>query len=192
MTFSTAEINLEAFLYALTLQSGSLPEPLQKSFQQVGQALQHNQPGAAHRLREEIKRYPPLESAYEEALFEWDQRYTSQQRTKNANIVFSETSDIFELFVSQVLPTHDWVETVKSLSDQYRESSKNIFWDAITYLKQRMVDRERNNVASQRVETQPMMTYGKFSSPKQSSEADFKLAEFNDDTEDSLNWSSTL
>lgn len=169
MTFSTTEINLEAFLYALTLQSESLPEPLQQSFQQVGQALQNDQPEAAHRLRAEIKRYPPLESAYETALVEWDQRYTSQQRTKNANIVFSDTSDIFELFVSQVLPTHDWVETVKSLSNKHRANS--------------------NNVASQRVETRSMMTYGKFSGPNQSSEADFKLAEFNSDAEDSLNWS---
>lgn len=189
MTFSTTEINLDAFLYALTLQSEPLPEPLQHSFQQVGQALQNNHPEAARRLREEIRLHPPLEAAYAKALEEWDQQYTSQQRTKNANIVFADYSNTYEVFVSQVLPAHDWVEAVKRLADTNRTKSKNIFLNAIADLKQRLVGQTTNNSAAQPVETQHMMTYGKFSGPHQSSEDDFKLAEFNGDIVEDLHWS---
>lgn len=189
MAFSTTEINLDVFLYALTLQSEPLPEPLQQSFQQVGQALQNNHPEAARRLREEIRLHPPLEDAYAKALEEWDQQYTSQQCTKNTNIVFADYSNTYEVFVSQVLPAHDWVEAVKRLTDTNRTESKNIFLDAITDLKQRLVGQKTNNLAAQQVETRPIMTYGKFSGPNQSSEDDFKLAEFNSDIGEGLHWS---
>jgi hypothetical protein len=68
MTIQKSEINSEAFLKALAQQPQPLPEPLQRSLQEIGKALQNNQPDAAQKLYELIEQEPLLINAYQLAI----------------------------------------------------------------------------------------------------------------------------
>lgn len=123
-------IDLKALLYALTQQSAPLPAPLQHSLQESGQALRQNQPEAAHQLRERIKRYEPLESAYMNALQQFDRQYTAQQRTKSLSANFPNTAGFDWFFINDVIPANDWVLTAKQiLQAQHSRPAKRNFWD---------------------------------------------------------------
>lgn len=123
-------IDLKALLYALTQQPEPLPETFQHSLQKAGQALQQNQPEAAHQLRESIKLYAPLEAAYKSALQQFDKQYSSQQRTKSLSAAFQNTAGLDWLFIHDVIPTTDWVATAKQVSQaQQAQAQPTHFWD---------------------------------------------------------------
>ena len=131
MTLSAHKtIDLKALLYALTQQATPLPEPIQQALQRTGQALQQNQPEAGRQLREQIKRYEPLEAAYMSALRELDKQYVSQQRTKSLSATFSNTVGADWLFINDIIPAADWVSTAKQvLQAQQPKSKQGEFWD---------------------------------------------------------------
>jgi hypothetical protein len=130
MNFPSSVIDPEALLCALAQQTEPLPEKLQRSLQEVGQSLQQDQPDAAHQLRELIREYLPLESAYKTVLEQWDKQYASQHRAKSLNTAFQVTAGSDWLFIHEVMPTSDWVTTAKRIAR--RQSSQvepSRFWD---------------------------------------------------------------
>jgi hypothetical protein len=130
MTTQKTVINSEALLNALAQQPHSLPESLQRSLQKVGQALQHDQPNAAQQLRELIKQAPPLESAYQNALEQWDEQYASQQRAKSFSAAFQNPSVLDSLFLHNVAPSQDWVTAAKTITHQQTvQPTSARFWD---------------------------------------------------------------
>jgi hypothetical protein len=129
MTTQKTVINSEALLNALAQQPHSLPESLQRSLQEVGQALRNNQPEAAHQLRELIKQEPLLESAYQQALVQWDEQYTSQQRTKSSNGAVQNLSPLNSFFLHNVTPSQDWVTTARQLAQPIIQPAPEKFWD---------------------------------------------------------------
>jgi hypothetical protein len=120
-------INLEALLYALSQQTEPLPESLQQKLREIGQELGQNESEAPRKLRQLITEYPPLESAYKQALQTWDKEYTSQQRAKNISIVFPNTQDDLEQLIDTVISSLDWVTTVQQLTRSPKNYAK--FWD---------------------------------------------------------------
>jgi hypothetical protein len=129
MTTQKTLINFEALLNALAQQTQPLTESLQHSLQEVGQALRNNQPEAAYQLRELIKQDPLLESAYQQALVQWDEQYTSQQRTKSSNAAFQSLSSLDSLFLYDVTPSQDWVTTARQLAQPTIQPTIEKFWD---------------------------------------------------------------
>jgi len=129
MNFPKTVIDLEALLYALAQQPEPLPEALQRSLQETGQALRQNHPDAAHQLRELIKQHAPLEDAYTTILEQWDEQYASQHRTKSLGATFQSTSSLDWLFVHTVTPTSDWIAAAKQLSRQQIQTTTTSFWD---------------------------------------------------------------
>jgi hypothetical protein len=131
MTTQKTLINFEALLNALAQQTQPLTESLQHSLQEVGQALRNNQPEAAHQLRELIKQEPLLESAYQQALVQWDEQYTSQQRTKSSNGAVQNLylSPLNSFFLHDVTPSQDWVTTARQLAQPIIQPAPEKFWD---------------------------------------------------------------
>jgi len=125
-------IDLKALLYALTQQREPLPQPIQNSLQEAGQALQQNQPDAAYQLRERLKSYSPLDAAYRSALQDFDRQYASQQRTKSLGVAFPNGAGLDWLFINDVIPASDWVFTAKQiLQAQQSESPRDQLWARI-------------------------------------------------------------
>ncbi|MGB3297836.1 MAG: hypothetical protein WBA76_06170 [Phormidesmis sp.] len=124
-------IDLKALLYALTQQREPLPQPFQHSLQEAGQALRQNQPEADYQLRERIRTYIPLETAYKSALQELDREYASQQRTKSLDTTFANSVGLDWLFINDVIPAADWVFTAKQIwqLQQRSKTQKSSFWD---------------------------------------------------------------
>jgi hypothetical protein len=130
MTTQKTLINSEALLNALAQQTKPLPEPLQHSLQEAGQALQHDQPEAAYQLRELIKQAPPLEEAYQNALEQWDERYASQQRAKSFTEAFQNPSVLDSFFLNDVAPSEDWVTSARKIAQNKTvEAPASNFWD---------------------------------------------------------------
>lgn len=129
MNISQTVIDLEALLYALTQQTESLPESLQRSLIKVSQDLREDRPEAAGKLRKLIAEFPPLEKAYQKALAEWDKGYASQSRAKSLSAVFPSTVGLDSLFVYTVTPTSDWIATAKKLTRQHSSDNNSTFWD---------------------------------------------------------------
>ena len=133
MTVTNDAIDLKALLYALTQQREPLPEHIQSSLQEAGQSLQQNQPEAAHRLRDRIKSYPPLDTAYRSALQEFDRKYASQQRTKSLSATFSDSAGLDWFFINDVIPAADWVATAKHvLPKQQSKSREDELWEKVS------------------------------------------------------------
>ncbi len=120
MSFSKQIIDLEALLYALAQQTEPLPASLQHSLTEVGRSLHEDRPDAARQLRALIQQYSPLELDYQSALAHWDEKYTSQERTKSLGATFSIASGLDDLFIDRVLPTNNWVVATKSLTNSSR------------------------------------------------------------------------
>jgi hypothetical protein len=118
MTTQKTLINFEALLIALAQQTQPLTESLQHSLQEVGQALQNNQPNAAYQLRELIKQEPLLEIAYQNALEQWDEQYASQERAKSLSAAFQNPSILGSLFLKDVAPSQDWVTAARKITHQ--------------------------------------------------------------------------
>ena len=116
-------------MYALTQQTESLPESLQRSLIEIGEDLRQDRPEAAHELRELIAKVPSLEIAYKKALEDWDQGYNSQSRDKSLSAVFASTSGLDSLFIYTVTPTPDWIATAKQLTRQHLSNNSAKFWD---------------------------------------------------------------
>ena len=130
MTTQKTLINSEALLNALAQQTKPLPEPLQHSLQEAGQALQNDQPDAAHQLRELIKQAPPLEKAYQNALEQWDEQYASQQRAKSFSAAFQNPSVLDSFFLHDVAPSEDWVTSAQKIAQHSTvETTSSNFWD---------------------------------------------------------------
>jgi hypothetical protein len=129
MTTQKTVFNSEALLVALAQQSKPLPEDLQRSLQDAGQALRENQLQAASQLRELVRQEPLLESAYQSALEKWDEQYASQERTKNLSETFPNPSVLDSLFLQNVTPSHDWVTTAKQVThQQINQPTSANFW----------------------------------------------------------------
>jgi hypothetical protein len=120
MSFSKQIIDLEALLYALAQQTEPLPASLQHSLTEVGRFLHEDRPDAARQLRVLIQQYSPLELDYQNALAQWDENYTSQERTKSLGATFPITSGLDDLFIDRVLPTNNWVIATKKLTNSLR------------------------------------------------------------------------
>jgi predicted HTH domain antitoxin len=120
MTTQKTLINSEALLNALAQQTKPLPEPLQHSLQEAGQALQNDRPDAAYQLRELIKQEPLLEIAYQNALEQWDEQYASQQRAKSLSAAFQNPSILDSLFLKDVAPSQDWVTAARKITHQQK------------------------------------------------------------------------
>jgi hypothetical protein len=120
MSFSKQIIDLEALLYALAQQTEPLPPSLQQSLTEVGRSLQEDRPDSARQLRALIQQYSPLERDYQNALAQWDENYTSQERTKSLGATFPTTSGLDDLFIDRVLPTNNWVIATKKLTNSLR------------------------------------------------------------------------
>ncbi len=120
MSFSKQIIDLEALLYALAQQTEPLPASLQHSLTEVGRSLHEDKPDSARQLRSLIQQYSPLELDYQRALAHWDENYISQERTKNLGATFSIASGLDDLFIYRVLPTNNWVNATKSLTNIHR------------------------------------------------------------------------
>ena len=130
MTTQKTVFNSEALLVALAQQSKPLPEDLQRSLQDAGQALRENQLQAASQLRELVRQDPLLESAYQNALEQWDEQYASQERTKNLSATFPNPSVLDSLFLQNVTPSQDWVTTAKQVTDQQsNQPTAANFWN---------------------------------------------------------------
>jgi uncharacterized protein YdiU (UPF0061 family) len=130
MTTQKTVINSEALLNALAQQTASLPESFQHSLQEAGQALKNDQPEAAYQLRELIKQAPPLEEAYQNALQQWDEQYTSQQRAKNFSPAFQNPSVLDSIFLNDVAPSQDWVTAARQITHQQTAQPTSArFWD---------------------------------------------------------------
>jgi hypothetical protein len=129
MTTQKTLINSEALLNALAQQTKPLPEPLQHSLQEAGQALQNDQPEAAYQLRELIKQAPPLEEAYQNALEQWDEQYASQQRAKSFGVAFQNPSVLDSFFLNDVAPSEDWVTSARKIAQNAIEPTSSDFWD---------------------------------------------------------------
>jgi hypothetical protein len=128
MTTQKTLINSEALLNALAQQTKPLPESLQHSLQAAGQALQNDQPEAAYELRELIKQEPLLETAYQNALEQWDEQYASQQRAKSFSSALQNPSD--SLFLRDVAPSQDWVTAARKITHQQTtQPTTGHFWD---------------------------------------------------------------
>jgi hypothetical protein len=127
MSFSKQIIDLEALLYALAQQTEPLPASLQHSLTEVGRSLHEDRPDAARQLRALIQQYSPLERDYQKALAQWDENYTSQERTKSLGATFPMMSGVDESFL---LPANDWVSAAKQLINQRTSSPTPAkFWD---------------------------------------------------------------
>jgi hypothetical protein len=109
-------IDLDALMVALSHQKESLPPDLQQQLSQAGQALVDNQPNAAQTLREQIRSYPPLETAYFQVLRQWDNDYATQERAKSLTATFHTYQGIGFLFSQDILPTADWVKTIQQIT----------------------------------------------------------------------------
>jgi Helix-turn-helix domain len=118
MTTQKTLINFEALLNALAQQTQPLPESLQHSLQEAGQALQNNQPEADYQLRALIKQDPLLEIAYQNALEQWDEQYASQQRAKSLSAALQNPSTLDSLFLKDIAPSQDWVTAAKKITRQ--------------------------------------------------------------------------
>jgi hypothetical protein len=130
MTTQKTLVNSEALLNALAQQTKPLPEPLQHSLQEAGQALQNDQPEAAYQLRELIKQEPLLEIAYQNALEQWDEQYASQQRAKSFSATFQKPSVLDSLFLHDVAPSQDWVAAARKITHQQTvQPTPARFWD---------------------------------------------------------------
>ena len=129
MNIPKTTIDLEALLYALTQQTQSLLESLQHSLIEVGEDLRQDRPEAARKLRELIAQFPPLETAYQQALEELDRGYASQQRAKSLSAVFPSTSGLDSLLIYTVMPTSDWIATAKQLTRKDSSDDSAAFWD---------------------------------------------------------------
>jgi hypothetical protein len=130
MNIPNTAIDFEALLYALTQQVEPIPDPLQRSLQDVGQSLLQNHPDAAHQLRELIQHHPPLETAYKTALEAWDQDYASQQRAKSLNAVFPTGLSLDGLFRYGVVPSSDWIAAAKQVAQpRSTQPAPTSFWD---------------------------------------------------------------
>jgi hypothetical protein len=130
MTTQKTLINSEALLNALAQQIKPLPEALQHSLQEAGQALQNDQPEAAYQLRELIRQAPPLEEAYKNALEQWDEQYASQQRAKSFSPAFQNPSVLDSLFLNDVAPSQDWVTAARKITrQQTAQPTSARFWD---------------------------------------------------------------
>lgn len=133
MTVTNDAIDLKALLYALTQQREPLPEHFQNSLQEAGQALRQNRPEAAHQLRDRLKSYPPLDTAYRSALQEFDRQYASQQRTKSLGATFPNTAGLDWFFINDVIPATDWVTTAKHvLPKQQSKSRDDQLWEKVS------------------------------------------------------------
>jgi hypothetical protein len=120
MSFSKQIIDLEALLYALAQQTEPLPASLQNSLTEVGRSLHEDKPDSARQLRALIQQYSPLERDYQNALAQWDENYTSQERTKSLGATFPIASGLDDLFIDRVLPTNNWVIATKNLTNSLR------------------------------------------------------------------------
>ena len=130
MTTKKTLINSEALLNALAQQTKPLPESLQHSLQEAGQALQNDQPEAAYQLRELIKQAPPLEDAYQNSLEQWDEQYASQQRAKSFSAAFQNPSVLDSFFLHDVAPSEDWVTSARKIVQHNTvETTSSDFWD---------------------------------------------------------------
>jgi hypothetical protein len=124
MSFSKQIIDLEALLYALVQQTEPLPESLQHSLTEVGRTLDENRPETARQLRSLIQQYSPLERDYQKALAQWDENYTSQERTKSLMATFSTESGLENLFFACVAPSNNWVNDTKRLRRSPKQRSR--------------------------------------------------------------------
>jgi hypothetical protein len=130
MTTQKTLINSEALLNALAQQTKPLPESLQHSLQEAGQALQNDLPDAAYQLRELLKQEPLLEIAYQNALDQWDEQYASQQRAKGFSAAFQNPSVLDSLFIHDVAPSQDWVTAARKITHQQTvQPTSARFWD---------------------------------------------------------------
>lgn len=109
-------IDLDALMVALSHQSESLPADLQQQLNQAGKALVDNQPNAAQTLRDLVRSYPPLETAYFQVLRQWDNDYTSQERAKSLTATFHTHQGIGFIFSQDILASPDWVSAIHRLS----------------------------------------------------------------------------
>jgi hypothetical protein len=128
MTYSNGKIDLAALMYALAQQQQSLPEELQTELKAVGPALQESDPNAAQQMRQLISHHPSLEAAYLKALEDWDANYASQERSKSLSQTFP-TTNLGLLFIQDILPSDDWVGSVKRMTKQKRIGNTASFWD---------------------------------------------------------------
>lgn len=126
-------LDLEALLFALERQTDPLPESLQRSLKMTGKALQEDRPEAARQLRQLIASYPPLENAYRKAIEDLDLAESDRERAKSLNAVFPDTLDFETIFIREILPSSDWVNTVKQLPREFAKENTSAtpsqFWD---------------------------------------------------------------
>jgi hypothetical protein len=113
---NNATIDIDALMIALAQQPHALPPDLQQQLTQAGQAMAQNQAEAAQTLRELVRSYEPLETAYFDVLKQWDNAYASQQRAKSLAATFHTTQGLGFIFTQDILPTADWVAAAKDLS----------------------------------------------------------------------------
>jgi hypothetical protein len=112
---NNATIDIDALMMALAHQSHALPSDLQQHLTQVGQAMAQNQPDAAQAMRNLVRSYEPLETAYFNVLQQWDSAYATQQRAKSLDATFHTAQGLGFIFTQDILPMADWVAATKGL-----------------------------------------------------------------------------
>jgi hypothetical protein len=124
---NNATIDIDALMIALTHQGQTLPPELQQHLTETGQSLAQNNPDAAQTMRELVRSYDPLETAYIDVLRQWDNDYASQQRAKSLNATFQMEQGFGFVFMHDIMPSNDWVTAAKQIVTEEDEGPD--FWD---------------------------------------------------------------
>lgn len=127
-------VDIGAFMEALAQQPQSLPDELQRSLHEIGPAVQNYDRSALEQLRHLISQHPPLEDAYRQALRQKDRHYTAQERSKSLGQVFPQGSSFGLIFVEDVIPSEDWVQSVRRFAKRQHRATTglNLLWNNLS------------------------------------------------------------
>lgn len=117
---TNAIIDLDALMIALAHQQQSLPSALQHQLNEAGKAMAENQPDATQTLRNLIRTYEPLETAYKQVLQQWDKDYNAQERAKSLNNTFHLQPGLGLIFTQDIITAPDWVTAAQKLTHRNR------------------------------------------------------------------------
>lgn len=127
-------VDIAAFMEALAQQPQSLPEALQLALHEIGPAVQANDRNGLEQLRNLISQHPPLEQAYRQALRQKDSHYTAQERSKSLGQTFPPGASCGLIFVQDVIPSEDWVQSVHRFAVRQRTKTSGfgLLWNNLS------------------------------------------------------------
>ena len=112
-------INIEALMLALSQQDESLPEDIERSIDRLKHAaFIKGDVEASEQIREVIRQSPELDASYKAADQYLDSQHNAQHRTKALAATFPNPDRLQWIFYNQILNSHDWVNTTKTVSKQ--------------------------------------------------------------------------